>query len=75
MQNSPDQQSRLPVDRSDLPHVPRRIIVYAVAGLSLAAILGYVGLSLFALQGPETLINIALTGIGILGGMAMPQDG
>lgn len=55
--------------------VPRRIIVHAVAGLSLAAILGYVGLALFTGQAPETLINIALTGIGILGGMAMPQEG
>lgn len=53
--------------------IPRHKIIHAVAGLSLASILGYVGLSYFGLQAPETLANIAMTGVGILGGMAMPQ--
>jgi len=57
------------------PAVPRRIIVHAVAGLSLTSILGYTALAFFGVSTPETLVNIALTGIGILGGMAMPQDG
>jgi hypothetical protein len=60
---------------ADLPKVPKRIIVHAVAGLSLASIIGYVTLAFLIGANSETLLNIALTGIGILGGIAMPQDG
>lgn len=55
--------------------IPRRIIVHAVAGISLISVLAYAVLTFFWGQAPETLANIAMTGIGILGGMAMPQDG
>ena len=56
---------------------PHRVVVYAVAGLSVVSVLSYV--TLVILVGPdsppETLANIAMTGIGILGGLAMPQQG
>lgn len=57
----------------DIP--PRRIIVHAVAGLSLAALIGYIALALLGDTSPESLANIAIGGMGILGGMAMPQEG
>ena len=58
------------------PIVPRRIIVHAVALLSFISIIGYVVLALFTGQGSETLINIALSGLSGLVGMAMPaHDG
>jgi len=54
--------------------IPRSIIVHAVAGLSLAALLGYVLLAFFGETPPESLANLAIGGMGILGGMAMPQQ-
>ena len=56
------------------PTVPRRTIIHAVAGLSLVSILGYVFLLWMGNSTAETLANIALTGVGILGGMAVPQE-
>jgi hypothetical protein len=52
-------------------------VVYAVAGLSVIAVLAYAALMIFVGPDspPETLANIAMTGIGVLGGMAMPQQG
>lgn len=50
-----------------------RAIVYAVVTLSFTAVLGYVLLSFFGETPPESLANIAIGGMGILGGMAMPQ--
>lgn len=55
--------------------IPRSIIVHAVAGLSLAALLGYVLLAFYGETPPESLANLAIGGMGILGGMAMPQEG
>ena len=58
---------------SKLPH---RVVVYAVAGLSVISVLAYAALMVFVgpESPPETLANIAMTGIGVLGGMAMPQQ-
>lgn len=53
--------------------IPRRTIIHAVAGLSLASIVGYVLLMFIGQQPPEVLGNIALAGVSVLGGMAMPQ--
>jgi predicted Kef-type K+ transport protein len=56
---------------------PHRVVVYAVAGLSIISVLAYAALMIFVgpESPPETLANIAMTGIGVLGGMAMPQQG
>jgi hypothetical protein len=57
--------------------LPHRVVVYAVAGLSVISVLAYAALMVFVgpESPPETLANIAMTGIGVLGGMAMPQQG
>lgn len=71
---SQDSQPKPPMGKSsDGAPIPRRIIVQAVAGLSLVSVLGYVLLMWLGQEAPETLANIAMTGIGILGGMAMPE--
>lgn len=51
-----------------------KTIVYSVVGLSLMAVLGYVLLAFFGETPPESLINLAIGGMGILGGLAVPQQ-
>lgn len=63
----------MPHDSEPKPAIPRRTIVHAVSGLTLVTILGSVFLMVLGQQTPETLINIAASGLGILGGMAIPQ--
>ena len=59
----------------DLPELTQhKTIVYAVFGLSLMAVLGYVLLAFFGETPPESLVNLAIGGMGILGGLAVPQQ-
>jgi len=61
------------VETKSMTPVTRRRIVFVLGVVALAAIGAHVVLAGLGMEPSESLANIALTAVGAIAGMAMPQ--